>query len=370
MEWQPVADLGTGRIVAAEALSRFRDATLGGPAAWFRAAERLGLAAELELCAAQVAVACVDALPEDVLMSINAAPATLLDPRFDAVIAPVLPRLVIEVTERAPVEDSTTLAARLVEWRGEGGRLAIDDTGAGVASLRHILELNPDFIKLDRVLIDTIDRDHRRRALVTALVAFAREIGAGVIAEGVETKAELEALRALGVPFGQGWLLARPQPLEQGDFVKAVAFPLTARPGAPEALEAATAPPPARFLDRVMGVRDAADHVVAVVSATLPDAAVHVAFLDTSRARWRVISSGVRVHWVRLAASRWTRRPARAWPRASCRSSATGWRRIRPQRHSGSSAPPPPRATRAASSSWRRAFRHSACSSRRRLPAP
>ncbi len=183
MEWQPVADLGTGRIVAAEALCASRRHARR-TAAWFRAAERLGLAAELELCAAQIAVACVDALPEDVLMSINAAPATLLNPRFDAVIAPVLPRLVIEMIERAPVEDSTTLAARLVEWRGEGGRLAIDDTGAGVASLRHILELNPDFIKLDRVLIDTIDRDHRRRALVAAAWPSPGD-RAGVIAEGV-----------------------------------------------------------------------------------------------------------------------------------------------------------------------------------------
>jgi hypothetical protein len=86
----------------------------------------------------------------------------------------------------------------------------IDDAGAGFASLRHVLGLHPDVIKLDLSLTRTIDSDPVRRALAASLVAFAREIGATIVAEGIETRAELEALRALGVTHGQGYYLARP----------------------------------------------------------------------------------------------------------------------------------------------------------------
>src|SRR5680860_1166800 len=86
----------------------------------------------------------------------------------------------------------------------------IDDAGAGFASLRHVLGLHPDAVKLDLSLTRDIDRDPVRRALAASLVTFAREIGAAIVAEGIETRAELEALRALGVTHGQGYLLARP----------------------------------------------------------------------------------------------------------------------------------------------------------------
>jgi EAL domain-containing protein (putative c-di-GMP-specific phosphodiesterase class I) len=94
--------------------------------------------------------------------------------------------------------------------RRGGARLAVDDVGAGHASLRHILQLDPDLIKLDVSLTRDIERQRSQRAMASALVTFAREVGASVIAVGIETEAELEVIRELGVPLGQGYYFGRP----------------------------------------------------------------------------------------------------------------------------------------------------------------
>src|SRR5207302_1055710 len=121
--------------------------------------------------------------------------------------------LVIEITEHAPVEDYDGLNEALRSFRERGGRLAVDDAGAGFSSLRHILRLVPDFIKLDGALTRGIDTDRTRRALGAALISFASEIGVPIIAEGIETQAEVDALRALEVTCGQGFFLGEPGPL-------------------------------------------------------------------------------------------------------------------------------------------------------------
>jgi EAL domain-containing protein (putative c-di-GMP-specific phosphodiesterase class I) len=92
-------------------------------------------------------------------------------------------------------------------------RLAVDDAGAGFSSLHHILLLSPDIIKLDITLVRDINRDPVKRALAWSLVTFAREIGSTIIAEGIETAAELATLVELGIPWGQGYHLGRPEPL-------------------------------------------------------------------------------------------------------------------------------------------------------------
>src|SRR5262249_15808220 len=122
-------------------------------------------------------------------------------------------RIVVEVTEHMPVEDYNALNRALERVRALGVRLAIDDAGAGFASLRHILQLAPDFVKLDRTLIDDIERDRSHQALAAGLISFAKKIEATIVAEGIERKAQLRALRDLGVSCGQGFLLARPAPL-------------------------------------------------------------------------------------------------------------------------------------------------------------
>jgi EAL domain-containing protein (putative c-di-GMP-specific phosphodiesterase class I) len=121
-----------------------------------------------------------------------------------------LDRVVLEITEHVSVPDYDVLAARADDLRGLGVRLAVDDAGAGFASFRHILRLCPEYIKLDRTLIENISEDPARRALAAAVVLFAFEMGSAVVAEGVETLAELRTAQTLGIDAAQGFLLGRP----------------------------------------------------------------------------------------------------------------------------------------------------------------
>lgn len=212
--FQPIVALRTRRVVGVEALTRFRADPTRPPDEWFAEAHGVGLGVELELATSQAALAGLDRLPSQLYMSVNASPQLLLSGRF----APLCsgrhaPRLVIELTEHVVVEDYPELLLHLRQLRGAGVRLAIDDTGAGISSLAHILKLGPDIIKLDRALTSGIDSDPARRALAIALVAFAAESGAQIVAEGVETGEELAALCELGITFGQGYHLAKPAPL-------------------------------------------------------------------------------------------------------------------------------------------------------------
>jgi EAL domain-containing protein (putative c-di-GMP-specific phosphodiesterase class I) len=147
-------------------------------------------------------------------VSINVSPPVLANPSLlDALLASGidLKRVVVEVTEHASIADYTLLAAPRQRFKDLGVRLAIDDAGAGYSSLRHIVALSPDIIKIDRALIADVGEDRARHALVMAVVMFAMEIdGTTIVAEGVETESELVALKSLGVDAGQGYLLGRP----------------------------------------------------------------------------------------------------------------------------------------------------------------
>jgi len=208
---QPIVELTEGRVVAVEALSRFEFEPGHAPDRWFADATALGLGTELELLALRRALARLDDLPPGIRLSVNASPSTLCTAEFAQAIA-VVPgaRLAIEITEHAPVADYRALRAALTKLRARGVQLMVDDAGAGFASLKHIIDLRPDVIKLDLSLVRDIDTDPLRQALAASLLAFANEIGASIIAEGIETYGELEALRTLGVRHGQGYLLARP----------------------------------------------------------------------------------------------------------------------------------------------------------------
>lgn len=209
---QPIADLESGRVVGVEALTRFQSTPERTPDVWFVEAAEVGLGLELELKALHQALALVDRLPEQVFMSINLSPGTIASPRFHEMLDGVpAHRVVLEVTEHAPVENYDQLAKSLEPMREAGCRLAVDDAGAGFASFRHILRLNPDIIKLDMTLTRNIDNDPARRALAAGLISFASDLGASIIAEGIETAAELGALRTLKVGYGQGFYLARPE---------------------------------------------------------------------------------------------------------------------------------------------------------------
>jgi PAS domain S-box-containing protein len=211
MALQPLVSLVTGEVAGVEALARFADGR--GPDQWFREAQECGRVRELDGLTFRRALDLFAQLPESVYLSVNASPDLLVDPGFcEALASSGLPlhRLVVEITEHARVPDYAALNSALGCLRQRGVRFAIDDTGAGYASLNHVLQLRPDIIKLDRGLILDLDEDAARRSLVTALVLLALEIGASVTGEGVETPDQLQALSTLGVDHAQGYLLCRP----------------------------------------------------------------------------------------------------------------------------------------------------------------
>jgi diguanylate cyclase (GGDEF)-like protein len=207
-QFQPIARLGDGAIVGYEALSRARAAPDVPPDVWLADADACGLGIDVQL-ACLTAAATYGPPPADALLFVNASPGVLLDVRFEEIRRKFGPH-VIEVTEHEPVHDYDVLVRRLEALAVGGTLLAIDDVGAGYANMAHVLQLNPAYIKIDRSLVSGLHQDRRRQALVAAFVAFARAVGATTIAEGVESVAELEAARAIGVDLGQGFLLGRP----------------------------------------------------------------------------------------------------------------------------------------------------------------
>lgn len=210
---QPIVDLRSRRTVGYEALSRFASEPRRTPDVWFADAAAVGLGIELELIAAQRAIEAFAYLPADAYLAINLSPDALQAEGFPDLVAHVDPaRLVVEITEHAQVDDYGPLVVALARLRAQGVRVAIDDAGAGFASFRHILRLAPDIIKLDASLTSAIDRDPAQRAVARAIVSLGREFGTTVVAEGIETVAELAALRLLGVQHGQGYFLGRPAP--------------------------------------------------------------------------------------------------------------------------------------------------------------
>lgn len=179
------------------------------PLEWFTDAGEAGAAIDLEVRAIEAASGALSRWPG--FLSVNVSPATLLDPRLVRALSGLaLPRVVLELTEHAPVSDYSPLLRALAPLRAAGLRLAVDDCGAGYASLAHVLALAPDILKLDVALVRDVDTHPVRQALVRALLAFARATGAHVVAEGVETPAELSRLTDLGVDLAQGYLLGRP----------------------------------------------------------------------------------------------------------------------------------------------------------------
>lgn len=209
---QPIVDLSNADVIGYEALARFPVSPQRGPDKWFEEAHQVAKGTELELLAIELAVARLAQFPAHAYLALNVSPDTILSGQLDACLAGAPPhRLVLEITEHAPVEEYASLYAALEGLRRSGLRLAIDDAGSGYASFRHILQLRPDIIKLDRSLIHKIDLDAGRRALAAALAGFARDTGSAVVAEGVETESELAVLRGLDIKAGQGYLLGRPR---------------------------------------------------------------------------------------------------------------------------------------------------------------
>jgi EAL domain-containing protein (putative c-di-GMP-specific phosphodiesterase class I) len=207
--FQPMVELHDDRIIGFEALTRFRDGV--GPEARFAEAASLGLGADLELATLATAIDASSPLPAGTFLSVNVTPQLVLDRRDSLcrLIAGAGRPVVLELTEHDAVEDYQALRDALRRFDPEV-RVSIDDAGAGFASLRHVVMLQPDFVKLDRSWVTGIDADPTRQAMVAGLSHFARTTGCDLVAEGIEVESERETLSELDVRFGQGFLLGPP----------------------------------------------------------------------------------------------------------------------------------------------------------------
>ena len=209
---QPIVDLNTRRAHAFEALARFGVRGGESPLQWFSLADELGMRQELELACMRAALALFDQRPAGSLLSINLSGPLLQDARtreiFDAQRS--LEGLMIEITEDALIEDDARMQAAIAPLAARGVRFAVDDMGAGYSGLRQIISLRPSYLKLDRGLVQGIDADPERAAMVAAMLSYAESTGGHLVAEGEKTAEELSTLVGLGVPLVQGYYLDGP----------------------------------------------------------------------------------------------------------------------------------------------------------------
>ncbi len=214
LNFQPIVDVSQRAIVGYEALARFDGPIDLTPDRWFGAARSAGLGSELELAVLHKSLQARADLPPSCFLSVNVEPDALVHPAVSTLLLAQasLEGLVIELTEHVDAERVVGLQELLEQIRFRGAKVAVDDAGAGYAGLKQILELRPDYLKIDRALVADLDRDDAHAALVDMLGAFASRLDAWLIAEGVERPGELDRLRRLRVPLVQGYLLGRPSP--------------------------------------------------------------------------------------------------------------------------------------------------------------
>ncbi len=214
--YQPIVRLDDMTRAGCEALSRFSETPQQGPDRWFADAASVGMRRTLEIAALRKAMTGYKPLwAQGAYLALNISPQTVIESDLAEVFSGYpLERIVLELTEHEQVEDYEPLMKALADLRAGGLRIAVDDAGSGYASLRHVLSIRPDIIKLDVSLTRGIDKDPVRQALGAAIVSFGAHVGCQIVAEGIETEQELGSLQDLGVRLGQGYLLARPAPIE------------------------------------------------------------------------------------------------------------------------------------------------------------
>ncbi len=214
MVGQPIVELQNGNTVGYELLARVNGPQPLRPDTLFDQAARVGLANTLGEMTVAHTREVMSRAGNDHFITLNLTPEFILQADLCSLFGKDdLDNLVVEITEHAIIKDYAALRDRLAPLRKRGARVAIDDAGAGYASLRHILQLMPDIIKLDISLIKDIDQDAERQALASALISFSRCRNYHLIAEGVERAGELATLQSLGTEWGQGYLFARPEPV-------------------------------------------------------------------------------------------------------------------------------------------------------------
>jgi EAL domain-containing protein (putative c-di-GMP-specific phosphodiesterase class I) len=211
MVFQPIVDIARGVVTGYEALARFDAEPFLPPDAWFAAAARYNVAAQLEARAMVAALSAQPDLPANCFLTINVSPHLLgSDEIRRALSGRDLRGIVVELTEHVPYGNDPGLLRQIDALRDAGAMIALDDAGSGYSGLQQLLAIRPEIIKLDRALVSGADQDEAKLALVRMLGEFAGQLDAWLLAEGVETAGELAAFAGLGVPLAQGWLLGRP----------------------------------------------------------------------------------------------------------------------------------------------------------------
>jgi EAL domain-containing protein (putative c-di-GMP-specific phosphodiesterase class I) len=215
MAFQPILDTTTKGVLGYEALMRSREASMPHPGTVLTAAERTGRLLELGRRVRSLTAAAFTAAPPSCLLFVNLHTRDLLDPELydgKSGLAAIADRVVLEVTERASLDDVSDILSRVQRLRAMGFRIAIDDLGAGYAGLSSFAALEPDFVKLDMSLVRDVHRSSIRQRLIGSITRLCKDLGMRVVAEGIESIHERDAIRELGCDLLQGHLFAMPGP--------------------------------------------------------------------------------------------------------------------------------------------------------------
>src|SRR4051794_11361083 len=212
--FQPIVDLETGAARGYETLARFVSPIRATPPEWLAQAAARGVGPRLEAMLVEIGLDALARVPDNCFLTINISPSALDSDEVAQLLAAreSLEGVVIEVTEQAVVEDYARLEYILRSLRAAGAAIAVDDAGAGYASLHHVVALRPQFVKLDRSLVADLDRDDAKLAVIESLITFSSRIDAWIVAEGIERAEEMAALQHMRVPLAQGYWLGMPSP--------------------------------------------------------------------------------------------------------------------------------------------------------------
>lgn len=215
--FQPIINVNSGNAVGYEALSRFPDYPDATTERWFFIAAQMGRAIELEVAAIRSALSYEHLLPPGCYMTLNVSQDSFASLELIEAFSEVdnLHRFVLEITEQAPIVRYKPLRDAVALVRHMGLRIAVDDMGSGFASMRRVVELHPEIIKIDRSLTRWLASSEYEQAFVKSIKQYASTVGALVVVEGIETKEQVTMLRRMGLRFAQGWYYGRPGELPE-----------------------------------------------------------------------------------------------------------------------------------------------------------
>jgi EAL domain-containing protein (putative c-di-GMP-specific phosphodiesterase class I) len=222
--YEPIVEVTTKTVFGYESLARGPEGPFHSPLALFGMAESQNLVFELDCLCRRSGLEGAVGLPDGTKLFLNVLPTCIHDPAFraDRLIrtlakSELSPQdVVFEISEQESIHNFGVFKEIRDSYRHLGFQFALDDTGAGYAGLETLLEIEPEYIKVDRAFVSGIDEDASRQDMLAALLTMAEKTGSRVIGEGLDRLEELEMLGELGIHFGQGWLFGRPTPLRAG----------------------------------------------------------------------------------------------------------------------------------------------------------